>query len=95
MSCLFSENIHASPKIHQGLHLSASGVLYVELLFCICLSYLPDTANLYHHIHAAILPAEEGAQITPNFAFGYAIPQGHQKQHEGGLHSNQVTLGNF
>lgn len=66
------------PKIHQRLHLSANGALYVELLFCICLSHLPDPANLNHHINAAFLPAEEGVQIMPNSAFGYATPQGHQ-----------------
>jgi len=78
MSYLFTGNIHASPKIHQGLHLSADGALYVELLFCICLSHLPDPASLNPHVHAAFLSTEEGVQIIPNFAFGCATPWGHQ-----------------
>lgn len=68
----------ASPKIQQGLHLSVNKAFYVELLLCICLSYLPDPAKVNHHVHAASLLAEDGVQIMPNSGFGYATPQGHQ-----------------
>lgn len=38
----------------------------------------PDPANSDHHVHAAFLPAEEGAQVMANFAFGYATLRGPQ-----------------
>lgn len=78
MSHLFIGNIRASPKIHHELNFPANRTLYVELLFCICFSFLPDPDNSNNHVYAAFLPAEEGVQVMPNFAFCFATLQGHQ-----------------